>query len=62
MGFLIAIIVIILALALPEIIFTDWSCTGSDKTGKYHFTEYQCPCCGSHDTDGNHCFDCGADF
>ena len=23
---------------------------------------YYCPFCGSSDTDGSHCFECGADF
>lgn len=55
MGLIIAFIVIILAIALPEIIF-------GMSSGTKRPTEHQCPYCGSHDTDGNHCFDCGHDF
>lgn len=30
--------------------------------GSTHYDPYTCPYCGSSNTDGNHCYDCGEDF
>lgn len=46
------IIVIILIIVIPSL-FMDRPLSEDD---------IECPACGSHDTDGNHCYQCGEDF
>ena len=33
-----------------------------DSGGGHSFIDDECPNCGSGDTDGNHCYECGDDF
>lgn len=54
MGLIIGFVVLLLAMALPEIIFGGGDSKRPSST--------VCPYCGSDDTDGNHCSTCDEDF
>lgn len=49
---MLALIIIILVIAIPSF-FMSTPLSEDDM---------ECPYCGSHNTDGNHCYQCGEDF
>ena len=55
------IVAIIIGLAVQAFFFFCISSDGGNSSG-YSEDDYECPYCGSGDTDGNHCYTCEDDF